>query len=146
MRTILGALAGLIVTFVLVMGAFALMMVLFVTLEVDVDPAPVWLSVLGLGVGLVCALVGGVVAALVCGRMSGAALLAIALLVLGGVNAGFTLYGKPEAVEKVQESAEISERPEEPTWVVLSHPVVGCVGALLGGMVRKPKPANHKGG
>ena len=100
-------------------------------------PSPVWL-VLSVVLGLIGAIIGGLVCAMIAKVGSKAPLtLAVLVLVLGLVMAGLA-FAQPENPDRpMPRPDEVGNfdammYAESPTWSILLNPVLGVVGVLIG--------------
>ncbi|MCR9074415.1 MAG: hypothetical protein NXI07_00095 [bacterium] len=149
-RNILGVIAGYIAMAIII---FVVQIGGYFVLGPDrvYQPGSFQLSVLYLVIwavsGLAAAFVGGLVCAIVTKHSKGAVLSMIALMVL---FSGFQLVGvlmqpKLTAEESVRtaelSTEEIFERGQKamPVWVVLTNPIIGVAGVMLGASLVCPK-------
>lgn len=68
--------------------------------------------------------------------------LAAVLLVMGAISAGLTLVSeRPEPGPRpADETMETSiPKLQEPDWVAIANPLVGFVGVMIGGSLRRPR-------
>ena len=98
--------------------------------------------------GFVAAIVGGLVAAVVGGARAGTAVKALAglILILGFAMAALQLAApKPEPPDKDSATftfMEAGQYARSPNWYNFSLPVIGAIGVLIGGGLRKGKAAD----
>ena len=104
------------------------------------DVSDLWIA-LSIGLGLVAAILGGVAAAAVAKSAKGPRALAVVILILGLAMAlpGLTASDKdqPEVRTGDVENMEAMQNAKQPTWMLLLNPVIGAVGALIGGTLMK---------
>ncbi|MHC5114123.1 MAG: hypothetical protein ACYTGP_06815 [Planctomycetota bacterium] len=95
------------------------------------------------GLALVCAVVGGFVAALIAGPARRAVpVLAVLILVLGLAHA----VAAPNMQARTAEGEEAVVMPQPPAWHNWVVPVVGCFGVLIGGsMCGRPETGGSGG-
>lgn len=137
-RKILAVVVGLIVMMVIVSAGFTAG-VFGLGLDWILEPgryeATLRWSLIAMVIGLVAAVAGGLVCALV-SRSSGAPkVLAACVLVLGVVSAITTIASpRPEAGPRPagELMADTLKKLEEPKWVAIANPVVGFVGVVVG--------------
>ncbi len=95
-----------------------------------------------LGLGLPCAMVGGFVAAAIARSGRPVQVLAVLTLVLGIAFAVPMLGKEPQPRTPDMTTADLMEHGVHPVWYPFTHPVVGMIGVLIGGMLkRRPKAA-----
>jgi undecaprenyl pyrophosphate phosphatase UppP len=140
-RNILGAIAGYVVMVVVVMlGIGAAWMVLGGTGAFDGEgplPSTPWM-VCNIVFGFLAALAGGAVARKVGRSMTAVKILVALMLLLGGYLAvtAESSYAKREPVDKpVAEMSfmEAGRHAKAPAWYNFLMPVVGAIGAAIGG-------------
>lgn len=141
LRSIVGGIAGYIVMFVLI---FAMFTALYLSLGADRAFAPgsyqvsmMWIAVSSL-LGFAAAVVGGYVAALAGkGRMA-VNVLVIIILLMSIVTIAMVM-GAPAAEVRSTDvpNLEAMSKAQTPLWVAILNPVLGIVGALIGGRLRK---------
>lgn len=99
------------------------------------DITPLWGGVV-VGVGLLAAVVGGLVCALVMRPGSKAPLgLAVFVLLMGVVTAGLVVVSDRDAPGPRTEPVAVFEAAnvaQQPTWTLIANPILGVVGTLLG--------------
>lgn len=144
LRSILSVVVGYVTMAVVLIGSFTaayLIMGADRAFEPGVyDVTTTWLA-LSLVVGLIAAIIGGLVCASIAKRGSPVPkALAIVVLILGGAMAGFALSGAREdpgpRVGEVS-NADAMNKAQQPTWTYIANPVVGVVGVLIGAGLRK---------
>jgi len=143
-RTILGIIVGYVAMFVLVsitfMGMFLLMGTDWSFKPGSFEASNGWIAmalvsnlIIGVVGGLVCALIarskkaifGLIIVVFVLGM-----LLAIPSVIAHNKNAGLVRKGNVTQVEAMQNAVE-------PIWVPFTFPVVGAIGVLIGGKLKK---------
>ncbi|MHC4079973.1 MAG: hypothetical protein ACYS15_02700 [Planctomycetota bacterium] len=149
-RAILGIIVGYVVIFVLVAVTMAVALMVLGqsfayeegTLEVTIG----W-SLVAIALGLVGAILGGLVTAVIAPspRRAPVKVLAGIVLVLGLVVAVMHVFVDDPTAEPSKPVAEMSmfEMASEsvaPTWYNFAIPVVGCIGVLIGGGLKR-RPA-----
>lgn len=142
-RKILGAIAGYIVFFLCLLLSF---LALFFAMGADrsflpgrYDPSMLW-TVSAFVLGFVASVIGGFVAALIAN--SGAVKIMAGLMVLIGAMSvvGLMMKNKPEEVRTGSVSnMEEMMKAREPVWVAVVNPILGVIGILAGGSLRKNK-------
>ena len=147
-RTILGVIAGYLTMFVAV---FLMFTVAYVALGTDgafkpgsYDVSGVWIAI-SMVLGLVAAVAGGVVCAAVARNPKAPILLAVVVIVLG------VLLALPALMSPNGESPgirtgdvgnmEAMSKAKIPAWISLVNPVIGAVGVLIGGGMRRNRQA-----
>jgi cytochrome bd-type quinol oxidase subunit 2 len=104
------------------------------------DVSTLWVA-LSIGLGLVAAILGGWVAAAVARGPKGSHVLAVVVFVVGIVMALPAVTSPPEDRQEVRGAEvgnlEAMQYAKQPTWMLLFNPVLGAVGALVGGRLRK---------
>lgn len=139
LRTVAGVLVGFI-------AMFATVIALFGAVDVGMDPerllepgvyAPgLLVCVLGCGIGLLGAVVGGIVARKLGATRTAVLVLTLIVIALGGTKAVGSLSQQPRQPEaRPAGEFDLVKRMKmvEPTWVAMANPVIGAVGLLLGG-------------
>ena len=144
MRTALAVIAGYMTIVIVVMASsFAA----FVALGLDgafepgsYMPSGKWIAI-SFFLGFLAAVLGGFVCAMVSRDVGGPNLLAAAVLVLGLVLAGFTLWERVDEPLRVRppdvEVAEAARNAQQPAWVAFVNPFVGVAGIMLGCRLRR---------
>lgn len=147
LRKILGIVVGMIVMLVIVTAGFTAG-VFGLGLDWILEPgryeATVRWSLIAMGIGLVGAVAGGLVCALV-SRSSGAPkVLAACVLVLGLLQA-VTTFVSPRPDPGPRPAGELMgdtlKKLEEPKWVAITNPVVGFVGVVIGSRLGRRRKA-----
>jgi hypothetical protein len=108
------------------------------------DVSPVWIGV-SFVLGLVAAVVGGLVCAMVSRSGKGPLVLAALVLVLGLAMAVPVLAASagppPSARTGDVANLDAMQMAKQPAWVALLNPLVGAVGVVVGSrLVRKSSP------
>ena len=149
-RAIVGVIVGWLVSVACVfIGLAAAWMVLgasFAYEEGTLNVTVGWCAI-ALGVGLVAAILAGLVTALIAPspRRTPVKVLAVLILVLGLANAvGYAFVDRPDAepskpVEEMTMADAIRESVS-PNWFNFANALVGFVGVLIGGGIR-PRPS-----
>jgi hypothetical protein len=144
-RVIVGVIVGFIVTGLIVSAGFVAGLFglgLDWILEPGTYDATTKWSVIALVIGLVGAIIGGLVCSLIARKSIATKVLAALLLVFGGLNAGLPLMSeRPELGPRpADETMDVSiPKLQEPTWVAIANPIVGFVGVMIGGSLRRPR-------
>jgi hypothetical protein len=143
-RKIAGVVAGYVVMFVAVFAAFS---IAFVALGADrafkpgsYDVTGLWLAV-STALSFVAALLGGWVAAAIGRNAQVPRLLAVVVVVLGVLLAIPSLNAPRPDVPRTDDvgNADAMMNARQPPAVALLNPVIGAVGVLAGGRMRKPR-------
>lgn len=146
LRNILGVIAGYIVIFVIVMVS---LMVLYLALGVDFafqeasfEPSILWILCMFV-VGIVAAVVGGMVCRMIGRSQTATAALVAVVLVLGGLSAVFTMSKEAPTEPRSEDisSMEAMLQAQTPAWVLIANPIVGVFGVILGGAMVSKKGA-----
>ncbi len=139
LRNILSVIVGYIAIFALVVG---LLFGLYAVLGQDgsfgtFEPSTLWLVLMFI-VGLVAAVVGGVVCARISGGSAGARNGLVALVMVLGVLMALVQLMQPEPTpEELARGTDMSNidamnNARTPLWVAFSQPVLGAAGVLIG--------------
>ena len=141
LRNILGVIVGYIAIFALVVG---LLFGLYAVLGQDgsfkpgtFEPSTLWLVLMFI-VGLVAAVVGGVVCARISGGSVGARNGLVALVMVLGVLMALVQLMQPEPTpEELARGTDMSNidamnNARTPLWVAFSQPLLGAAGVLIG--------------
>ena len=106
-------------------------------------PSSEWIAI-SFVLGFLAAILGGFVCAAISRDAGGPNLLAAAVLVLGLVSAGFTLWqivDEPESLRPAGvEITEAARHAQQPAWVAFVNPFIGVAGILLGCRLRRRRP------
>jgi hypothetical protein len=106
------------------------------------ETTTVWV-VVSLAVDVLAALGGGYVAMLIAKRPLGPQVLAGLVLVLGLLMAIPMFTADPSAPgprPDVVSMMDAMNKARPPLWLVIANPILGAVGALVGGTLRKARP------
>jgi len=150
-RVIVGVIVGSVVTMLVVSAGF-IAGLFGLGLDWILEPgsynATTKWSVISIGIGLVGAIIGGLICSLIARTSIAVKALAAVLLVMGGVSAGLTLMSeRPEPGPRpADETMEVSiPKLQEPAWVAIANPIVGFVGVMIGGCIasRVRRPKSH---
>jgi hypothetical protein len=142
------AVAGIILGYV-VMSLFVIVTLTLAYLVLGTDGSfrpgsfevtPLWVTV-SFVLGLIAAICGGLACVWIARRPRPAWALAALVLVLGFVMA-LPALNAPEEPQILVRDGDVScldamMQAQQPTWVSLATPVVGALGVLLGGRVRR---------
>ena len=94
-------------------------------------------------VGFIAAIIGGAVCSAIATRASNAAKgLAVLVLVLGLLSAGYEMFAPVEEKPSVREGEitmmDATMNAKQPTYMLIANPIIGVFGVLIGaGFVRK---------
>lgn len=142
-RKILGAVAGYIV---FAIGIFILFSALYLALGPDraflparYDPTMLW-TVCAFILGFIASVIGGYVAALI-GRSGAVKIMAGLVVLIGAIVVVMIIReNKPDEVRTGDvPNMEAMMKAREPLWVAVVNPVLGAIGAFVGGSLRKNK-------
>ena len=102
------------------------------------EPSATWI-VVSFILGLMAAIVSGLVCAAIAPRTKAPLGLAGVVIVLGLALAIPTLAGTPTAVERTADvpNMEAMMKAQTPAWIALLNPFVGAIGVLAGASLRK---------
>lgn len=142
LRSILGAVAGYIVTFIAV---FVLLTGAYLAIGTDraFQPGNYQVSMLWLVVSTVlsfiAAVIGGYIASLAGNGFTAVKILAGIMIVLGAIMAAMVVMTPPPADTRAADvpNMEAMMKAQTPLWVALLNPIIGAVGAVVGGRIRK---------
>ena len=149
LRAILSVIVGYIVMCVFVFGSFtAAMFVLGVdrTYKPGVWDVSVTWIVISSVLGLIAALLGGLVSAVIAETAKPPRVLALIVLILGALMAVPALFMKSEAPPA--RTADVSpleamQYSQTPPVAALLNPIIGCVGVLIGArLIKKNAPSS----
>jgi hypothetical protein len=143
-RTVVSVIAGYVTMFVFV---FVMFTVAYLALGADrafkpgtYDVSGAWI-VVSIIVGLVAAVLGGAVCATIAKNPKAPVFLAVVVVILGVLFALPTLMspdsGPPEIRTGDVGNTEAMSNARSPTWMNLLNPVLGAVGVLIGGRMRR---------
>ena len=145
-RVIGGVIAGYVVILILVVG---LLTGIYLALGADRSfqegtfaPSMTWI-VLMFAVGLVAAIVGGLVCAAIAPGTKAPVALVVVVVVLGLLGA-IGSFQPPDADQPTVRSADLGSMEamtsaRTPIWVALLNPVVGAIGVMIGARMRGGK-------
>ena len=90
-------------------------------------------------ISVIAAVIGGLACAAIARRPKPVLALAIVVLVLGAINAATHMNVRATEPRLGNISPmEAAQRATQPAWYLWSLPVIGAVGALIGGRLKKP--------
>jgi amino acid transporter len=142
-RNILAIVTGYIVMFVIVMatltGAFMVLGADRAFKPGTYDVTGLWIAVSAV-LSFLAAIVGGMVAVRVGRSTHAASLLAIVVIILGVILAIPTLDAPEPGEPRTGDVSNVAAmmNAQQPPFVSFLNPVIGAVGVLIGGRVRKP--------
>jgi hypothetical protein len=140
LRAVLGVIIGYVAMFILVAVSFTIAYMIMGTegafREGSFEVTRSWI-VLSIIVGIVAALLGGVVCAVIARRGSKAPMvLALLVLILGLLMAIPAMMPAGEEQPATREgdlsNFEAMQQARQPVWIALLNPVIGAAGILLG--------------
>jgi hypothetical protein len=148
LRAILSVIAGYLTLAVVVMATFMVALPALGTERVLAPgtyyPSPLWL-VTSFALGLLAAVIGGWVCALIARAMKPPMALAVLVVVLGLLAAIFQMVSpgeKPTIREGDVDITEAMKNARQPAWVAFLNPFVGAAGVLIGArLARRESPA-----
>ena len=148
LRAILSVIAGYVTLAMVVMATFGVAVPALGTERVLVpgtyDPSGLWL-VISFTFGLLAAVIGGWVCALIARAPKPPVALAVLVVVLGLLSAIFQLVGSDDGRPTVREDevgvVEAMQNARQPAWVALLNPFVGVAGVLLGAGLARREPS-----
>jgi hypothetical protein len=107
------------------------------------DATPLWMGTM-IVVGIIAALTGGLVCRLIAKRTKPVHILAIVFFALGILSAVMSM-NRPEPGPRAGNvsSMDAAQKAKEPTWFLFVNPVLGYVGVLIGGGVKKEPPLSN---
>jgi len=111
-------------------------------------PSTIWLVVMFI-LGLIAAIVGGAVCRLI-GRTEGAvSALILVILALGALQVAFAAMAPAPAPEDLVRTGDVStieamQKAQTPMWTMIANPILGAVGAYVGGRVLVKGRASRK--
>lgn len=141
-RSILAVVAGYLamgfLVFTLFTAAYLAMGADKAFLPQSYDPSMLWIVVSFL-LGLLAAIVGGVVCAAIARRPRPVTALALVVVVLGVLLAFPSLAVVPDPAPRSGDvsNLEAMTKARTPSWVAFANPVVGAVGVMLGGAMMR---------
>jgi len=142
LRSILGGIAGYVVMFILI---FVMFTALYLALGADraFTPGTYQVSVLWIAastvLGIIAAVGGGYVASLVGKGMTAVKVLAGIILVLGVITVAMVAMAPAPADARTASvpNMEAMTKAQTPVWLAILNPIIGIVGAMIGGRMRK---------
>jgi len=148
LRKIIGVVAGYIAMAAFVFVSFTL---LYFILGADSSFQPgsyqvssTWL-LLSLVLGLIAAIIGGLVCMLIAKDKNAAIWLAGLVLVLGIILAIPSLNVSEEEMNKIREgnvdNMEAMQNAKQPPIALILNPIIGAIGVIAGSRLKKNKPA-----
>jgi peptidoglycan/LPS O-acetylase OafA/YrhL len=143
-RTIVGIIVGYITMFVLVFVVFTCVFLLMGTewsfKPNSFDASNSWIA-MALVANLIIGIAGGLVCALIAKGGKAPLILALVVFVLGLVLAIAAVRAHDAPTNQVRSGTvtqvEAMQKAREPLWVPFTFPVIGAVGVLIGGKLKK---------
>jgi peptidoglycan biosynthesis protein MviN/MurJ (putative lipid II flippase) len=143
-RSIIGVIVGYVVMFILHVAAF---MTIYTLMGPDWSFKPAsyqastrWI-VTGFMVFLIAAIIAGLVCAIIAKGGKAPMVLAGVILVLGLALTALARSSRPADAHEVRTrdvpNMEAMTKARNPTWVIFLGPVIGAVGAAIGGKLRR---------
>ena len=143
-RSIIGVIVGYVVMFVLQVAAF---MTIYTVVGPDWSFKPAsyqastrW-TVMQFTVVLITAMIAGLVCALIAKGGKAPMVLAGVILVLGLGLGALAISMKPADAHEVRTgnvpNMEAMQKAQHPAWVIFLGPVIGAVGAAIGGKLKR---------
>jgi len=143
-RSIIGVIVGYVVMFILQVAAF---MTIYTVMGPDWSFKPAsyqastrW-TVMQFTVILITAIIAGLVCALIAKGGKAPMVLAGVILVLGLALGALAISMKPADTHEVRTGSvpnmEAMSKAQNPTWVLFLGPVIGAVGAAIGGKLKR---------
>jgi amino acid transporter len=147
-RGIIGVIVGYVTMAVFIFATFTAAYLLMGT-DAAFEPGSYAVSSLwilaSIVLGLIAAVLGGYVCAVIARQPKVPVILAVFVLVLGVILAIPTLGGSSENPPAPRpadvDAMEAMRIAEQPAWVSLLNPVIGAVGVLIGARLRRERPA-----
>jgi hypothetical protein len=148
LRATLSVIAGYVAMFVVVMATFS---VVFLALGPEralapgsYEPSGLWL-VTSFALGLLAAVIGGWVCALIARAPKPPMALAVLVVVLGLLGAVVQMMSpdvdRPTVREGEVGMVEAMQNARQPAWVAFLNPFVGAAGVLLGARLARREPS-----
>jgi hypothetical protein len=142
LRSILGGIAGYVVMFILI---FVMFTALYLALGADraFTPGTYQVSVLWIAVstvlGTIAAIAGGYMAALVGKGMTAVKVLAGIILVMGLITVAMVAMTPAPTDARTADvpNVEAMTKAQTPVWIAILNPIIGIVGAMIGGRMRR---------
>ena len=143
-RTIVGIIVGYITMFVLVFLTFTCVFLLMGTewsfKPNSFDASKRWI-VMSLVANLIIGIIGGLVCAIIAKGGKAPTILALVVFVLGLLLAIPSLMARQANANLVRTGTvtqtEAMQKAREPIWVPFTFPIIGAVGVLIGGKLKK---------
>lgn len=143
-RTIVAVIVGYITMFVLVFATFTCVFLLMGTewsfKPNSFDASNRWI-VMSLIANLIIGIIGGLVCAIIAKGGKAPTILALVVFVLGLLLAIPSLMAQRANASLVRTGAvtqtEAMQKAREPIWVPFTFPIIGAVGVLIGGKLKK---------
>jgi len=143
-RTIVAVIVGYITMFVLVFLTFTCVFLLMGTewsfKPNSFDASKRWI-VMSLIANLIIGIIGGLVCAIIAKGGKAPTILALVVFVLGLLLAIPSLMAQRANASLVRTGAvtqtEAMQKAREPIWVPFTFPIIGAVGVLIGGKLKK---------
>ena len=141
-RKILGVIVGYIVMVIFIMTTFSLAYIAMGTdnayLPNSYDVSMLWIAVSGV-LGLIAAIIGGFICKLISQSGGTVKVFAAIVLVFGFIIAIAQMMSeKPNEVRSGNVSnMEAMQKSQTPLWVALLNPVIGAIGIVIGGGLKK---------
>ena len=143
-RSIIGVIVGYVVMFILQVAAF---MTIYTVMGPDWSFKPAsyqastrW-TVTQFTVVLITAVIAGLVCALIAKGGKAPMVLAGVILVLGLALGALAISMKPAGAHEVRTgnvpNMEAMSKAQHPSWVIFLGPVIGAVGAAIGGKLKR---------
>ena len=143
-RSIIGVVVGYIVMFILQVAAF---MTIYTIVGPDWSFKPAsyqastrW-TVMQFAVILITAIIAGLVCAIIAKGGKAPMVLAGVILVLGLALGALAISMKPANAHEVRTgnvpNMEAMSKAQHPSWVIFLGPVIGAVGAVIGGKLKR---------
>lgn len=143
-RSVLGVIVGYVVMFILQVAAF---MTIYTIMGPDwsFEPASYQASmkwtVMQFVVVFVTAAIAGLVCAIIARGGQAPLVLALVVLVLGVVLGAASIAMRPADAHEVRTgnvpNMEAMSKARHPTWVIFAGPVIGALGVLAGGKLKR---------
>ena len=143
-RTIIGVMVGYLAMFVLVsialMGAFLLMGTDWSFKPGSFEASNAWVA-MSLVANLIIGIIGGLICALIAKGGKAPLALAIVVFALGLLLAIPSVIAHQQSAGKVRTGSvtqmEAMQNASEPIWAPFTFPVIGAIGVLIGGKLKK---------
>lgn len=145
-RKIAGVIVGYIIMFVMCMvvffGAYMAMGADRAFKPASYEPSMMWLALMVI-VGIVAAILGGWVCAMIAESAGAAKVLAVVVIVLGLLMAIPTFIANPPTEPRTADvsSTDAMMRAQTPPWIAVLNPVIGAIGVMIGASLWKPRSA-----